>query len=91
MGKVINFFCGRNTLMAIFFTIMGTILQWVGKLDMNYIMLIGVIQALVLGHSVKEDIFNSKITVNPKVAAVATAVLNKIEDKTATEGEGDVK
>ena len=51
---------GRSTAFAVYFTIIGTVLQWFGKLDMQYIGLIAVVQALVLGHSVKEDYFAAK-------------------------------
>jgi hypothetical protein len=68
--------------MAVFFTIMGTILQWERKLDINYIMLIGVIQALVLGHSIKEDFFSSKL---------ASEAKPEVKTDVKPEGEGDVK
>jgi hypothetical protein len=41
---------------ALYFASMGTVLAWFHKLDVNFIMLIGAVQGLVLGHSVKEDV-----------------------------------
>lgn len=55
---------------AIYFTIMGTILEWFNKLDPNFIMLIGAIQALVIGHSIKEDYFATKAKENEPKAPV---------------------
>lgn len=49
---------------AIYFTVMGTILEWFNKLDPNFIMLIGAVQALVIGHSIKEDYFAAKVKEN---------------------------
>lgn len=36
---------------------MGTLLAWFHHLDMTYVALCGTIQAFVLGHSIKCDVF----------------------------------
>jgi hypothetical protein len=59
-NKVINWLKGRSTMFAIYFTIMGTVMAWFGKLDPNFIMLIGAVQGLVIAHSAKEDYFAGK-------------------------------
>lgn len=51
---------GRHTLFAMIELVIGTALAWYGKLDMNFVALVGVIQGMVLGHSVKEDYFAAK-------------------------------
>lgn len=58
--KLVKWAQGRTTLFAIFFAISGTVLEWFRRLEPNYILLIGAIQALVLAHSAKEDYFAMK-------------------------------
>lgn len=60
LKRIIRWMQGRSTLFATYFAIMGTIMAWVGKLDPNFIMLIGAIQGLVIAHSAKEDYFAQK-------------------------------
>lgn len=55
-----TFFQGRATTFAIAFTIVGIILAFRGKLTADYVALVTAIQALVVGHSVKEDYFERK-------------------------------
>ncbi len=65
--RVTHWLQGRSTLFAAYFAIMGTIMAWFGKLDPNFVMLIGAIQGLVIAHSAKEDWFASKKDQNPPV------------------------
>lgn len=51
---------GRHTGFALFFTLVGSVLQWFHRLDGNYISLIGAIQAFVCAHSIQENYFASK-------------------------------
>jgi hypothetical protein len=53
---------GRHTLFAMIELAIGSALAWFGKLDMNFVALVGVIQGMILGHSVKEDYFSAKPT-----------------------------
>jgi uncharacterized membrane protein YagU involved in acid resistance len=64
LQKIFTWLQGRHTGFAVYFAVVGTVLQCYHKLDMNYIALIGAIQAFVLGHSIKCDYFESK---NPPV------------------------
>jgi hypothetical protein len=57
VGGVFNFFKGRSTFFALFFTVTGTILAIKGTLTPEYVALITAIQTLVVGHSWKEDAF----------------------------------
>ena len=52
-----SFFQGRATAFAIYFTIIGTILVFKHALTANFVAFVGAIQALVVGHSLKEDWF----------------------------------
>jgi hypothetical protein len=58
--KLIAWAQGRHTLFAGIELALGTVLAWCGKLDMSYVALCGTIQAMVLGHSLKEDYFEKK-------------------------------
>jgi len=58
--KLIIWAQGRHTLFAGIELILGTVLAWFGKLDMAYVALCGTVQAMVLGHSIKEDYFGKK-------------------------------
>lgn len=58
--KLIQWAQGRHTLFAVFFALFGSVLQWFHRLDMNYIALIGAVQAFVFAHSCKEDYFANK-------------------------------
>lgn len=61
MFKRLTTWCGgRHTSFAVFFTLIGTALAWCHRLDMNYVALIGAIQAFVFAHSCKEDHFSTK-------------------------------
>jgi len=60
LGLVASFFTmfqGRATTFAIVFTVCGLILAFQGKLTPEYVALVGAIQALIIGHSLKEDWF----------------------------------
>jgi hypothetical protein len=52
---VFGFFGGRCTAFAIAFFTIGVFLELRGKLDANFVALAGIIQALILAHSAKED------------------------------------
>lgn len=54
--KFFDIFQGRSTFFAAFFAIAGTMLAFKGILTPTYVTMIGAIQALVLAHSVKEDL-----------------------------------
>lgn len=57
---IFNFLGGRATAFAIFFTIAGTTLAFMGHLDASYVALITAIQGLVFAHSWKEDYMEHK-------------------------------
>lgn len=50
-----NFFQGRATTFAIFFTAVGTYMAFHHELTADYVAFIGAIQSLVFAHSCKED------------------------------------
>ena len=56
--KLFNFFTGRHTFFALFFTVSGTALAWCGRLSMPYVALIGAVQSYVFAHSLKESHFS---------------------------------
>lgn len=58
--KIAAWFSGRHTLFALLELTLGTVLCWFGHLNMAYVALVGTIQGLVLGHSIKEDYFGRK-------------------------------
>ena len=55
MGAFFNFFKGRHTTFAIALLVIGTVLEFRGKLETNFVALAGVIQALVCVHSLGQD------------------------------------
>lgn len=55
--RLVSYFTGRHTLFAFLELSMGTLLAWFHHLDMTYVALCGTIQAFVLGHSIKCDVF----------------------------------
>jgi hypothetical protein len=57
MSSIFKYLSGRHTAFAVYFTAMGTVLAWFHRLDTNFIMLIGAVQCLVLGHSIQENYF----------------------------------
>lgn len=60
VGSIFNFFQGRATAFAIVFSIVGIVLAFMGKLDANFSLFVGSIQALVFAHSWKEDVRDQK-------------------------------
>lgn len=56
MKYIFKFCQGRHTFFALFFAICGTILAFHGKLTPAYVALMTGMQALILGHSIKEGI-----------------------------------
>jgi hypothetical protein len=59
IGSLFGFLQGRATAFAICFTVCGIVLAFHGKLTSDYVALVGAIQTLVIGHSIKEDYFSS--------------------------------
>lgn len=55
-----QFFQGRATCFGILFTVVGIILAFKHELTGDYVALVGAIQALVVGHSLKEDYFQRR-------------------------------
>lgn len=51
---------GRHTFFAFLELVIGSLLAWSGHLDMSFVALVGTIQGMVLGHSIKEDYFAQK-------------------------------
>jgi len=58
--KIANYFGGRHTLFVVFFALTGLGLAWAGKLTAQYVAMCTALQAVVLGHSIKEDYFVAK-------------------------------
>jgi hypothetical protein len=59
-ASMFSFFQGRSTFFALFFTAVGTILAFEGKLTVAFVSLIGAIQTLIVVHSYKEDWFAAR-------------------------------
>jgi len=55
-----NFFQGRATAFGILFTVVGIVLAFKHELTADYVALVTAIQALVVGHSLKEDYFSRR-------------------------------
>lgn len=55
MTKIYNFFGGRCTFFAFWFTTAGIWLAAHDHLTATYVALVGAIQTLILAHSAKED------------------------------------
>jgi hypothetical protein len=70
--KVIKWCQGRHTMFAIYFAVMGTVLAWCHRLDMNFIALIGAVQGFVFLHSGKEDWFSLKAQVGNVTSTPST-------------------
>jgi hypothetical protein len=49
---------GRTTAFFIAFFCTGNLLQWLHRLDANYIGFMATLLSAIIGHSVKEDYFN---------------------------------
>lgn len=58
-AKLLKFFQGRHTLFVVACMGIGGVMSWFGKLDANLVTLLLGLQAMVLGHSIKEDYFSS--------------------------------
>lgn len=54
-GKLIDAARGRTTFFAGAFFLSGNVLHWFHRLDGTYITFMGTLMAVILGHSVKED------------------------------------
>jgi hypothetical protein len=65
-AKLFTWAQGRHTFFALLELTLGTALAWFGHLDMSYVALVGTIQGMVLGHSIKEDYFSKKENECPK-------------------------
>lgn len=68
-----GFFGGRCTTFAIAFFVIGVFLEMRGHLSAQFVALAGIIQALILAHSAKEDYHERN--------AVATTVNVAVEEK----------
>ena len=53
--RVTDMFNGTCRFFAVVFTLCGIILAFKGKLDANYVALVGAIQALLVAHSIGQD------------------------------------
>lgn len=78
-SKFFKWCSGRHTGFAVYFALMGTTLAWFHRLDLNYVALIGAIQSLVLGHSIKEDYVAMKQAETPAPAPVDKGADNGTE------------
>lgn len=58
---------GRTTAFFIAFFVAGNALQIAGKLTHEYVLYMGTLGALVLGHSVKEDLMAAKLGIQPSM------------------------
>lgn len=67
MPAFFGFFGGRCTTFAIAFFLIGVLLELRGKLDGNFVALAGIIQALILAHSAKEDYQDRNMPPQPQV------------------------
>lgn len=56
MNRVYSFFGGTSRFFAFFFAVSGTALAFRGKLTGDYVAMITALQALIVAHSVKEDL-----------------------------------
>lgn len=68
VSAVFGFFNGRCTFFAILFSTVGITLAFKSKLTMEFTCLVTVIQALLVAHSVKEDMADVKRTETVKVS-----------------------
>lgn len=59
-GKLVQFAQGRSTAFFIAFFIAGHVMAWFGKLTPTYVAYLGTLGGLVLGHSIKEDVFAAR-------------------------------
>ena len=73
VGTLFTFFCGRCTTFAILFTVVGIVQEFRGKLDMNFVALVGAVQALLVIHSTKQD-WNDQAQAQTQ----ATTVVNNV-------------
>lgn len=71
MGGLFQWLQGRTTAFLVFFSLTGTGLQLLHKLDPTYITFVGVVLGYAIGHSIKEDIAAAKgVTGDPPTAGV---------------------
>lgn len=56
MSKLFAACEGRTTTAIIFFSLVGTVFQFLHRLDATYISFVTIIMGYVLAHSVKEDL-----------------------------------
>lgn len=59
LQRVFSWLQGRSTAFFIAFFVSGTTLQVLHKLDMTYVAFMGTLLGAIVGHSVKEDWFNT--------------------------------
>lgn len=58
--KLLQITHGRTTAFFILFFLAGNVLQWFGKLTPTYVAYMGTLGGLVLAHSIKEDVVESR-------------------------------
>lgn len=59
-SKLFIWMHGRHTFFAFLELVIGSALAATGHLDMSFVALVGTIQGMVLGHSIKEDYFKKE-------------------------------
>jgi hypothetical protein len=84
LQKLSRWLQGRHTMFAIYFALVGTVLAWYHRLDINFIMLIGAVQSFVLGHSIKEDWFAMKAAAAQQATPDTQPVTTGVSDDSAT-------
>ncbi len=76
-GKVIDYFRGTTRLSLFGFFVSGHLLTWFGKLTPTYIVFMTAFLAGAVGHSIKEDYFQTKGDTTSTTVATPDAVANQ--------------
>jgi len=64
INPIFKYLQGRTTTLLWFFSVTGTVLQYIHRLDPVYIGLAGLILTAAMGHSIKEDYKEFKLSPN---------------------------
>lgn len=64
INPVFKYLQGRTTTLLWFFAVAGTVLQYIHRLDPVYIGLAGLVLTAAMGHSIKEDYKEFKLSPN---------------------------
>ena len=67
ISRMFNAFQGRTTFFAVAILTIGSVLAFMGKLTSNFVALAGVIQALAVAHSAKDDWYAQKMFVEGSI------------------------